>query len=179
MEHRDNTSWGQRKESQKPYTIRRKPISPKTLSYEPIYVETSSGTASNNDIWRPREETDLIANAESEFSNTSRSIKPSSKSQISTSYTDVNASHGLLKPTENVKVTGIDEESNPKGCAAASWRPAWLRPLVLALFASLFLFLAVALAAMLWYSNNNSGLFESRQSLLHTYLWRFGPTACK
>ncbi|KAK1724946.1 uncharacterized protein BDZ83DRAFT_577605 [Colletotrichum acutatum] len=177
MEYRDDIPCGRRKESQKPYSIRRKPISRNTLSYEPIHIETSSGTTINNDIWRPREEINLIANAEPEFSNTSRSIEPSSKSQNSTSYTHVNASHGLLKATENVKVAGIDEESNHKGYVAASWRPTWLHPLGLALFASLFLFLSVALAAMLWYSNTNNGLFESRQSLLHTYLWRFGPTA--
>ncbi|KAK1478440.1 hypothetical protein CCUS01_04785 [Colletotrichum cuscutae] len=162
MEYRDDVPQGHWKKSQKPYIIRRKPISPKTLSYEPICVETSSGTASDNDIWKPREETNLIANAESEFSNPSRSIKPASKSQISTSYTDSNVSNGLLKATENVEVAGIDEESNHKGCVAASWRPTWLRPLVLAIFASLFFSLAVALAVMLWYSANNSGLFESQ-----------------
>ncbi|KXH53915.1 hypothetical protein CSAL01_05951 [Colletotrichum salicis] len=142
-----------RKSNHKPYNIRRKPIASNTFSYEPMYLETSSGTATNNGIWRPREEANHTANARSESSNTPGSMKPSLRSQISTCDTETNAStNALLKTRANAKIAANNEESNIKGYAgqAASWRPSWLRPLVLALFASLFCFLSVALAAMLF-----------------------------
>ncbi|KAK1490707.1 hypothetical protein CTAM01_10633 [Colletotrichum tamarilloi] len=56
-----------------------------------------------------------------------------------------------------------------------TWRPAWLRPFVLATFAGLFSCAAVALLIMLCYSHKNDGLFRTGSTL--TFWWKFGPTA--
>ncbi|KAF6808322.1 hypothetical protein CMUS01_13926 [Colletotrichum musicola] len=56
-----------------------------------------------------------------------------------------------------------------------TWGPFWLQPAVLGSFAGLFLLAAVALAVMIWYSEKNEGLFETRSEL--EYIWRFAPTA--
>ncbi|KAK1494100.1 hypothetical protein CCUS01_13767 [Colletotrichum cuscutae] len=56
-----------------------------------------------------------------------------------------------------------------------TWRPAWLRPFVLATFAGLFSCAAVALLIMSCYSHENDGLFRTGSTL--TFWWKFGPTA--
>ncbi|TDZ22337.1 hypothetical protein Cob_v004845 [Colletotrichum orbiculare MAFF 240422] len=56
----------------------------------------------------------------------------------------------------------------------ASWRPKWLRPLVLACFGGLFLGFSIALPVMLWYSTEHNGLAKTKQNF--GYVWRFGPT---
>ncbi|KAK1723868.1 uncharacterized protein BDZ83DRAFT_579879 [Colletotrichum acutatum] len=55
------------------------------------------------------------------------------------------------------------------------WRPAWLQPVVLLAFFTLFFFSAISLPAMFFISSKNRGLVTTQQNL--HYLWRFGPTA--
>ncbi|KAF9880682.1 hypothetical protein CkaCkLH20_01724 [Colletotrichum karsti] len=54
------------------------------------------------------------------------------------------------------------------------WNPKWLRSVVLAVFAVLFLSMTIVLPLVLWYSICNDGIAKAREGL--TPVWRFGPT---
>ncbi|KAF9871300.1 hypothetical protein CkaCkLH20_11221 [Colletotrichum karsti] len=85
---------------------------------------------------------------------------------------------GLLSESVLISDKGSsrpEEKSPVHQVADARWRPKWLRPIVLSIFLAIFVVFTVALPVMLWYSQNNSGLVQTRQS--YVYLWRFGPTA--
>ena len=56
-----------------------------------------------------------------------------------------------------------------------SWRPFWLRPVVLSSFGVIFLLLAVSFEMLLWTSDRNNGLVTSRPEL--EYIWTYIPTA--
>lgn len=86
------------------------------------------------------------------------------------------------KKTFYTVTTGLDEDTDDTNVNVAAkrdltWRPQWLRPVVLAAFTGLFLCITVALPVALWYSQRHDGLARTRQS--YGYVWRFGPTAGK
>ncbi|KAK7455503.1 hypothetical protein Landi51_02707 [Colletotrichum acutatum] len=72
-------------------------------------------------------------------------------------------------------VSGEDRSADDITRHTAAWCPAWLRSGTLLAFAALFLLFGVSLIVMFQFSQQNSGLVTTRQSLV--YLWRFGPTA--
>ncbi|KXH30948.1 hypothetical protein CSAL01_07577 [Colletotrichum salicis] len=57
----------------------------------------------------------------------------------------------------------------------ASWRPVWLRPLVLASFSALFMLFSTFLLLIYLKAQRGNGLFEIWQDF--RLAWRFGPTA--
>ncbi|KAF4887774.1 hypothetical protein CGCF415_v014710 [Colletotrichum fructicola] len=74
----------------------------------------------------------------------------------------------------------FDREASLKRCKPSmkntlTWRPEWLRPVVLSTFIALFLISTASLATMLYLSERHHGLVRTRPDL--EYLWRFGPTA--
>ncbi|KAK1485646.1 hypothetical protein CCUS01_03787 [Colletotrichum cuscutae] len=72
-------------------------------------------------------------------------------------------------------VSGEDRSADDTTNHTAAWCPTWLRSGTLLAFAALFLLFGVSLIVMFQFSQQNSGLVTTRQSLV--YLWRFGPTA--
>ncbi|OHE90715.1 hypothetical protein CORC01_13997 [Colletotrichum orchidophilum] len=173
MESSNEMGWGEQRTSRPMHAIPRKPVKSTNFRYDVINnSDEPRGAVSIDDIWRPREE----GNAGSDFDSGVNATKTSSESQTSPHDEGEHVRDSLLKSTTTV-AAGDESDKKDSVDRTATWRPTWLRPLVLVWFASLFLFLSMALAVMLWYSQTNRGLFETRQSILHTYLWRFGPTA--
>ncbi|KAF4779078.1 hypothetical protein HER10_EVM0000760 [Colletotrichum scovillei] len=72
-------------------------------------------------------------------------------------------------------VSGVDRSADDTTNHTATWCPTWLRSGTLLAFAALFLLFGASLIVMFQFSQQNSGLVTTRQSLV--YLWRFGPTA--
>lgn len=69
------------------------------------------------------------------------------------------------------------ERYKPSMKNTLTWRPEWLRPVVLSTFIALFLISTASLATMLYLSERHQGLVRTRPDL--EYLWRFGPAAGK
>ncbi|KAF9872078.1 hypothetical protein CkaCkLH20_10415 [Colletotrichum karsti] len=64
---------------------------------------------------------------------------------------------------------------DPGSTEAPTWRPTWLRVEALVTFTGIFLAITIAVPILLWYSERNNGITESRETFV--YVWRFGPTA--
>lgn len=87
------------------------------------------------------------------------------------------ADHALMKSFSNDNGDNDESAGDDLTDQHATWRPSWLRPIVLSFFLGFFLLCTGILPAMYAYSSKNNGLVTARPNFV--YLWRFGPTAGK
>lgn len=161
-------------ERKRVHTIPRKPVARARPSYDSLGISGQRIRQSPDQAWDQEQE----RHRELYDGGRTYDIGPTARTRKATHQSVESVQESLLKSTATVSINS-ESESKEGQQRTASWRPKWLRPGVLGSFAGLFLFFTIALATMLWYSQTNQGLFETKQSPVHVYLWRFGPTASK
>ncbi|KAK6211704.1 hypothetical protein QIS74_10968 [Colletotrichum tabaci] len=163
------------------HTIPRKPLSQTRITYTPVSnslryeeIDTQPDDAQGREY--PTQQEPLFSY--------SRFADANDVTRAETFKTNDTGFNSWFKSPVAVSVSG-DGDGDGDGDGVdkvivdrkATWRPQWLRPAVLTLFVCFFVLFTAALAIMLHYSRRNNGLFQTGQSLVHVYVWRFGPTA--
>ncbi|GKT93963.1 hypothetical protein Ct61P_11813 [Colletotrichum tofieldiae] len=154
------------------HAIPRKPVAQTRVIYSPVENPSQDIDTQPDETGRWEEPRRPPINHDNRLDDTNAITR----TRAETYKTNDTSPDSLLKDaiTLSVESTNGDKVIDD---GRGTWRPKWLRPAVLGMFVCFFLFLTAALAIMLHYSRNNDGLFQVDQSLLHVYVWRFGPTA--